>query len=263
MTILEQCDRSLKRSGIEVQLFHPEACPGQYEFVLPPQPPLAAIDTLIAARGIISTIASRHNLRATLMPKPLPERPGTGAHTHISIDPPDGYEMFYAGILKHLQAITAFTYPCEASYDRVADGCWAGGTWVAWGTQNREAPLRKIEGSHWEVKCMDGLANPYLALSAILGAGLNGISVKEPLEMKDCQQDPASLDSGKRKTLGINEALPKSFAEAVKSLKANKVLEEVMGKDAITLYLGVKQAEGELAKTMSSEGLRKWMIETW
>ena len=148
MTILEQCHQSLKRSGIEVQMFHPEACPGQYEFALPPEPPLAAIDTLIAARGIISSVASRHSLRATLTPKPFPDRPGTGAHTHISIDPPRGYEMFYAGILRHLPAITAFTYPSEASYDRVADGCWAGGTWVAWGTQNREAPLRKINDSH-------------------------------------------------------------------------------------------------------------------
>ena len=110
---------------------------------------------------------------------------------------------------------------------------------------------------------MDGLANPYLALSAILGAGLNGLVAKESLELKDTQQDPATLDNGGRKAHGINRALPKSFREAVESLKEDKVLEQVMGKDAIALYLGVKQAEGELAKNMTSEQLRNWMIDTW
>lgn len=78
----------------------------------------------------------------TLHPKPFAMACGTASHVHISVDGDKGndpaiYEPFYAGILKHLRAICAFTYSSEASYERVADGTWAGGTYVAWGTQNR------------------------------------------------------------------------------------------------------------------------------
>ncbi|KAL8786203.1 MAG: hypothetical protein Q9195_008322, partial [Heterodermia aff. obscurata] len=209
----------LKDSDIDIQQLHAESAPGQFEFVMSPLAPLAAVDALLAAREIIVSLAARHGLYATFLPRPYPEAPGTGAHVHFSLIPPDKHEHFLAGILKHLPAIVAFTYPNEVSYERVVDSVWAGGTWIAWGTQNRETPIRHIENSHYEVKCMDGLANPYLALGAILGSGVQGVLDSEALTFTNCKDDPASLSVDDRAALGITSQFPKTFDAALDNLK--------------------------------------------
>lgn len=132
LDLVEKIVDELGVVGVEVQQFHPEASPGQYEFVLAPQAPLDAVDTLLAAREIISLAAANADLRATYFPKPSAKHPGTGAHLHISMTPGDSWRNFYAGVLNHLQAIAAFTYPNDASYERVANGVWAGSTFIAW-----------------------------------------------------------------------------------------------------------------------------------
>ena len=263
MHVVENAIDRLGRAGIDIQLFHPESGPGQWEFVLPPMPPAAAVDTLLAARDIISSAAAEYKLRATLVPKPTAGAAGTGAHIHISLTPADKHEAFFAGVLQHLQAITAFTYPNSTSYERAVDSVWAGGTWVAWGSQNRETPLRKIEDSHWEIKCVDGLANPYLALSAILGAGLKGVLDEEHLAMGDCQVDPAALDKGQRKELGIEHQLPKSIHESLYCLREDRILREVVGEDVVETYLAVKKVETEMLEAMDPDKRRHWLIERY
>lgn len=130
LPFLSEIVLALEEMGIEVQQFHAESGPGQYEFVLPPHPPLLAIDTLIQARQVIAQIASLHGLRATLHPKPF-EGMGTAAHAHVSLHPPErDMQFFVGGVLKHLPAICAFTMPEEVSYGRVADNSWTGGSWV-------------------------------------------------------------------------------------------------------------------------------------
>jgi glutamine synthetase len=115
---------ALEEMGIEVQQFHAESAQGQYEFVLPPQPPLLAIDSLVQARQVISQIASLHGLRATLHPKPF-EGMGTAAHAHMSLHPPDrDMQFFVGGVLRHSPAICAFSMPEEVSYSRVGDESW-------------------------------------------------------------------------------------------------------------------------------------------
>jgi hypothetical protein len=121
---------ALEDMGIEVQQFYAESGAGQYEFVLPPQPPLLAIDSLVQARQVISQIAALHGLRATLHPKPF-EGINTTAHAHISLHPPERHMQFFVGgVLRHLPAICAFTMPEEVSYGRAVDDSWTGGTWV-------------------------------------------------------------------------------------------------------------------------------------
>ena len=83
----------------------------------------------------------------------------------------------------------------------VTDTCIPG-TWVAWGTQNRETPVRYISDSHYEIKCVDGLAHPYLALAAIIGAGLQGLLNDAEVAQKDCLDDPARLNDDQRRSLG-------------------------------------------------------------
>lgn len=263
MRVVETAIDRLGRAGIEIQQFHPESGPGQWEFVLPPMSPVAAVDTLLAARDIISAAAAEYKLRATVVPKPTPGAAGTGAHVHLSLTPADKHEPFYAGVLQHLQAITAFTYPNSTSYERAVDSVWAGGTWVAWGSQNRETPLRKIEGSHWEIKCVDGMANPYLALSAILGTGLKGVFDQDRLAIGDCQADPAAMDKGRRKELGIEHQLPKSINESLNCLRADRVLREVMGDDVVETYLAVKKVETEMLEAMEPDKRRYWLIERY
>jgi len=175
LPFLAEIATSLADIGIPIQQFHAEAGAGQYEFVLPPLPPLAAVDTLVQARQVIAQIAATHNLRATLHPQPF-SGIGTAAHAHISLSSPDKELAFFVGgVLKHLEAICAFSLPEAVSYDRVVDDSWTGGTWIAWGTQNRETPLRRVNRGRWEVRCLDGMANMYLAMAAIVGAGLLGL----------------------------------------------------------------------------------------
>lgn len=184
--ILEEINRTLESMGIHLQQFHAESAPGQFEFILPPAKPLAAIDTLIAARQVVSVVAERHGLRATLHPRPFPNGAGSAAHTHVSITPPTREDVFLAGILQHYTSIVAFTMSQDASYERVLSGIWSGSEWVAWGFQNREAPVRKIEPGHWEFKSVDGVANPYLAVAALLAGGLIGLEENLSLAMKEC-----------------------------------------------------------------------------
>lgn len=260
---LEEIHYGLDRAGIELEQYHPESSPGQYEFVLGALPPLKAVDTLVAAREIIANSAARDTTHATLHPKPFPDHCGTGAHVHISLGNNERWKPFYAGILKHLRAISAFTYSNEASYERVVDGVWAGSTWIAWGTQNRETPLRRISGSHFEIKCMDGLANPYLALAALIGAGLQGVINKEPLLLQDCLSDPSKLTEKERRELGITKQFPKSIEEALDCLGGSKVMRGVLGKEVVDVYVGVKQMENAMLEKMEPGRRRNWLIERY
>lgn len=193
LPIIEEIADTLASVDIHLEQFHAESAPGQFEFILPPGPPLLAVDTLLQARQIVTHVAENHHLRATLHPRPIPSAAGTAAHAHLSIDPPTHEDAFLAGILAHYPALAAFTLSQDASYDRVQSGLWAGSEWVAWGTQNRETPIRKISPGHWEVKSVDGLANMYLAMAALVAAGLTGLRREMSLDVKDCLRKSLSL----------------------------------------------------------------------
>lgn len=250
-------------AGIPIQHFHPEAAPGQFEFVLPALTPLTAVDTLTATRDIISSIAADFSYRATLYPKPYPDRLGTGAHIHLSLNPPSLHENFFAGVIKHFRAIIAFTYPNAASYERVSDSTLSGSTWVSWGTENRESPLRRINGSHYEIRCADGFANMYLALSAIIAAGMLGVSHGEPMTMKDCQDDPAGITPEERGKLGIKEKIPASIEEALGCLREDKEMHDALGRRFVENYLQLKKVEVEVLKGIEPTKRRNWLMERY
>jgi glutamine synthetase len=263
--VIERVIAALDNVGIYIEQYHPESAEGQYEIILPKAPPMEAIEMLLYVRDVISNLANAGGWRVTLHPKPFPMACGTAAHVHMSISSPGGskpetYEPFYAGVLKHLRAINAFTYSNPASYERVQDGCWAGGRWVAWGTQNRETPLRKIEDSHWEVKCVDGLANPYFAIAAILAAGTKGVVAKEKLTWRDCEMDPATLTENDRKEVGVEKMMPESLNEALNALRSDEELIELLGGEFVERYVAVKEGEMELLKPMSDEERRQWIM---
>ncbi|KAG9250107.1 uncharacterized protein F5Z01DRAFT_684173 [Emericellopsis atlantica] len=270
--VIEEAVASLARAGVLVELVHAESAFGQFEIVLPPKPALAAVDTLIYARAILSTTATAHGYKMTLHPKPFPDTAGTAAHAHMSLKGVDGkqandaqvYEPFYAGILSHLQSIMAFTCASPSSYARVVDGCWAGGTWVTWGCHNRETPLRKVDGSHWEVRCMDGLANPYLAMAAIIASGIDGIVSKTPMTWRECTDDPAVLSEAQRSKLNIRERLPTTLEGALFSLEGDEELaNSMLGQAVVKRYVAIKKGEIEMLEGMKPGEQRQWIIERY
>ena len=131
------------------------------------------------------------------------------------------------------------------------------------GTQNRETPLRRVEGSHFEIRCIDGLSNLYLVLAAVIGVGLQGILDKEPLVMKDCWKDPSKLTAEEREELGIREKFPKSISEALSYLEADEQLRHILSETVVNTYLTVKRAESEMLQKMEADKRRNWLIERY
>jgi glutamine synthetase len=273
-TLLRDMVATLEDMGIFVEQVHAESATGQFELVLPPYPPVEAVDTLLHTRDVMSALATAAGFRLTLHPKPFAHACGTASHMHMSItnsassdnepiNKPDVYLPFYAGILKHLRAIVAFTYSNPASFDRMSDGTWSGGRWVTWGTQNKETALRKIEGSHWELKCMDGLANPFFAAAAVLFAGIRGVVEGQEMTWGDCEMDPSKLTANDRKELGVTQMLPASVEEALAALKEDTQLVADMGPELVERYVAIKEYELDFLGQMGEEERKEWLMERY
>lgn len=271
LPIIEEIVSALSSGSINLEQFHSESAPGQWEFVLPPASPLIAVDTLYQTRQIISFIAEKHGLKATLYPRTSISNAGTGAHMHISINPPTPQrsENFFAGIIEHLPAILAFSLPQMASYERMKPGIWSGGVWANWGTQNREAALRKCGDGHFEIKVVDGLANMYLASSAIIASGLIGLR-KESKLRQDCTFVPGSKNfpigfKGQEKYFVTK--LPEDLGTALDALEIAEDLVQILGQKFVDDYYATKDGEMEFLKEMErvegEEAVRRWLIERY
>ncbi|KAI1085102.1 glutamine synthetase/guanido kinase [Whalleya microplaca] len=267
-TAIDELIERLDAAGIAVEQFHAESAPGQYELVLGALPPMEACDSLLHARQILESTTARHGFRMTLHPKPFASACGSASHAHVSVSSPGGdqpavYEAFYAGMLTHLRAIVALTYSNPTSYERMVDSYWAGGRWVTWGTQNKETPLRKCERGHWEVKVLDGLANPYFAVAGLLAAGTEGILQKTPMTWGDCETDPAALNPTQREALGVRDMFPADLREAFKALEEDRELGELLHPRFVQRYIDIKNAELRILEPMSAEERRRWVLERY
>ncbi|KAF5385791.1 hypothetical protein D9615_002622 [Tricholomella constricta] len=266
---LKEIADGIQASGIELQMYHAEAAPGQYEMVTGPLPPLEAADALIHTREIIFNTAAKYGLRATFAPRIYMDSAGSSAHTHISVHSKNNQKVpeklspiessFLASVLANLPALTALTLPIPASYKRMVDGVWSGGTYVNWGTENREAPVRLSNATspssrNFEIRFVDGTANPYLALAAILGAGFAGIRDKVELTVKDCPgpQTAAQLTEEQRQALGITQRMSLTWEEARRNLSSNSLLRDsILGAELTEKYLAVNQT---LADALNLDG---------
>lgn len=265
LPMVEEIVETLASIGIHLEQFHAEAAPSQWEFPLPPLPPVQAVDQLYKARTTIGNIARKYGLKATVYPRPFAMAPGSASHAHFSIigamDLVEQHEdAFLAGILEHLPAIVAFTLPIEESYGRVASGIWAGGEWVTWGTQNREVPLRKCGPGHWEFKCSDGMGNMYFAMAALVAAGLDGLRRELDLEVKDTSVDVSTMSEQTRKAHGITERIPNSLELSMEYLKNDNKLREMLGTQIVNEYLAVKKAEMDFLNTMDEHRRKVWLM---
>ena len=254
---------ALDEMGIEMQQVSAETGQGQYEFILPPQPPVAAIDTLIQARQAISHIATLHGLRATMYPKPFDSVTATNAH--ISLHPPvRDMHFFVGGVVAHLPAISAFSMAESVSYAPVVDET---GMWVAWGTQNRDVPLRRLKEGTWELRCLDGMANMYLAVTAMVATGLLGLQSAGAETMHysqlDVPVDPNRMDAAGRARFGVVQRMPSTLEEALLALMKDSALVEALGHGAVRDYVGMKEIEQRMLAEMGEAERRTYLIERY
>ncbi|MER6992162.1 glutamine synthetase family protein [Saccharopolyspora hirsuta] len=256
---------ALREQGLEVQQFHPEYALGQVEVSVAAADPVAAADDAVLVRHTVRAVSRRHGWRASFAPCLVPGGAGSGGHLHLSVHDGDGNlfadgpgphglraagESFLAGVLRELPALLAVGAGNPASFLRLEPSRWAG-VWQVWGREAREAALRLVTGTtgteQWaanvEVKCFDGTANPYLAVGAVLAAGLAG--VREELRLPaEVTGDPAALGEHDRAAAGIRR-LPTSAAEAADALAASEVLAGAMGPELHDAMLTVRRAEAE------------------
>ncbi|KAG6330159.1 hypothetical protein ID866_8931 [Astraeus odoratus] len=262
--VMNEIAIALIEAGIELQVFHSEAAGGQYEVVIGPLRPLEAADVLVHTRETIYNIANKHGLRATFAPRLNKDKYGSGAHVHISVtnspgsptptlwseDPPltSLEARFLAGLLTHLSAVTVLTQPLPQSYGRMVDGAHAGGTWVCWGVDNREAPIRLTnetspKSKNFEIKNIDGTSNPYLALAGLLASGLIGIRDRLELTHKNCaiSKTAAEMSVDERKTMGICKRLPLDVDTARKHFIEDEKVKELLGEEMVRVFVQVNK----------------------
>ena len=264
--ILEDIYCALEEMGIHVEQFHKESAPGQYEFALHYGGVLDMCDKLLLAREAIGAMAIKHKLKASFLPKWSVMAAGNGNHVHISFreaggtknlfpDPKGKYgvsaqgQHFMSGVLKHLPVLTNFTVPSPNSFTRLVPSCWSG-AFLCWGTDNREAPVRltstgdKRTPTNFELKLMDASANPYVAMAAVITAGMDGLRGKLQLPEPVCK-DPAELPEEERAKRGIAR-LPTSTGEAVQLLETGgDIFREGLGPELVQLWIAIRKREGE------------------
>ncbi|WP_088041059.1 type I glutamate--ammonia ligase [Bacillus sp. EAC] len=265
----ENCRRDivleLEEMGFEIEASHHEVAPGQHEIDFKYAGAIKACDDIQTFKLVVKTIARKHGLHATFMPKPLFGVNGSGMHCNLSLFT-NGKNAFYdengeqglsdtarhfiAGILKHAPNFTAVTNPTVNSYKRLVPG-YEAPCYVAWSARNR-SPLIRIPASRGlstrvEVRSVDPAANPYLALSVLLAAGLDGI--KNKLEA------PAPVDRNiyvmskeEREEVGIID-LPATLAAALELLKTDEVIVGALGEHLFEHFVEAKEIEWDIFRT--------------
>jgi glutamine synthetase len=256
--------RALESQGTGVMQFHPEYSTGQLELSVPHGSGIAVADTNLVVRQTIRAAARSQGLAASFAPVVFAGLVGNGHHLHLSLwnragknlfhggRGPEGMtreaEAFTAGVLACLPALTAVTCPSVASYQRLQPHRWSG-PWACWGRENREAAMRfvtgmvgsRAEAANLEVKAMDAAANPYLALGAIVAAGIDGLerelSLPEPVLV-----DPASMSPASRRSTGVRQ-LPSSLGAALRELERSALLRSAMGDVLFDAFLATRRAE--------------------
>ena len=171
------------------------------------------------------------------------DRPGTSGSELLT----PAESSFLAGLMHHLPSVIALTLPLPASYARMLDGIWSGGTWVCWGVENREVPVRLTKPAspsrNFEVRPVDGTANPYLAVAGVLACGILGIRDGRALTAKNCDtaQTAAEMTPEERAALGITRRLPLNVDEARRYLAADDAIKNLLGAELVESFLNVNK----------------------
>ncbi|MBP2240229.1 glutamine synthetase [Cytobacillus eiseniae] len=265
----ENCRRDivleLEEMGFEIEASHHEVAPGQHEIDFKYADALMACDQIQTFKLVVKTIARKHGLHATFMPKPLFGVSGSGMHCNVSLfsegknaffdengdlQLSDVARQFIAGTLKHSTSFTAVTNPTVNSYKRLVPG-YEAPCYVAWSAQNR-SPLIRIPSSRGvstrvEVRSVDPAANPYLAMAVLLKAGLDGIKNKlvPPVAVN---RNIYVMSKEERIAEGIDD-LPSTLAEALIKLKENETIVSALGDHIFEHFVEAKEIEWDMFRT--------------
>jgi glutamine synthetase len=250
---------TLQEMGFEIEASHHEVAEGQHEIDFKYDEAMATADKLITFKFVVRSIAQRHGLHATFMPKPIFGINGSGMHTHQSLFK-DGENIFYnpdgerqlskeamyyiGGVLRHAPAFTAITNPTVNSYKRLVPG-YEAPVYMAWSERNRSPliriPARRGLGTRIEVRSPDPSCNPYLALAVMLKAGLDGIK-NQIVPPPPVDKNIYKLTAEEKKQMEI-KSLPGSLAEALDNLEKNKVMQTAIGSHIYSRFMDAKRIE--------------------
>ncbi|HHW48243.1 MAG TPA: type I glutamate--ammonia ligase [Clostridiaceae bacterium] len=250
---------ALEEMGFEIEASHHEVAPGQHEIDFKYNDALSTADAILTFKLVVKTIAQRHGLHATFMPKPIFGINGSGMHVNTSLFK-NGKNVFYdendplrlseyaywfiGGLMKHIRSITALTNPLVNSYKRLVPG-YEAPVYIAWSAKNR-SPLIRIptaEGdfTRVELRCPDPACNPYLALAAILTAGLDGIKNKiQP--PPPVNRNIYEMTEEQKASEGVYQ-LPANLKEAVEEMSKSELVREVLGDHIFNKYIEAKTKE--------------------
>lgn len=266
---------TLEDMGFVIEASHHEVAPAQHEIDFRYDEALVTADNIMTFKLAVKTIAKRHGLHATFMPKPKYGVNGSGMHINMSLskdgknifaDPSDRQGLsreaywFIGGIMKHMKGMTAITNPLVNSYKRLVPG-YEAPVYIAWSATNR-SPLIRIpaaggEGTRVELRCPDPSANPYLALAVCLQAGLDGIR-NRIMPPASVDRNIFSMTEEERKSLQIEE-IPGTLIEAVGELEKDAFIRSVLGEHISAKYVEAKKKEWEAYRSQVTD----WEIQAY
>lgn len=259
----ENCRRDivleLEGMGFEIEASHHEEAPGQHEIDFKYANAVTTCDNIQTFKLAVRTIARKHNLHATFMPKPLFGIAGSGMHANMSLFKgsdnafyDENSELglsqtamqFLAGIIEHAEGFTAVTNPLVNSYKRLIPG-YEAPSYIAWSLKNR-SPLVRIPSSRGlstriEVRSVDPSANPYLAMAVMLSAGLDGIErgLEPP---KPAEGNIFAMGEAERQSKGI-KSLPSTLNESLQLLKQDQTILDTLGQHSARNFIDAKEME--------------------
>jgi glutamine synthetase len=262
---------ALVDAGVEPERFFAEYAPHQFEIPVAPADGLVSADRAVVLREVVREIARRQGMRASFAPLLDLAQAGNGVHIHLNLLDADGRSLLYdasrpallselgerfaAGILRHARALSALTAASPVSGARLRPHRWSAGA-VCLAERNREALLRippvieladadPAEQLHLEYRGADATSNPYIALGAIVRAGLEGVRAQLPAPAI-LNRDPAQLDAEEAERFGVG-ALPQTLAESLRALADDDTAGAWMPPLLYDAYVSVKRAELDAA----------------
>lgn len=267
--------RGLQNMGFEIEASHHEVAEGQHEIDFKYADVLTTADNVTTFKYAVKSIAAKHGLHATFMPKPIFGINGSGMHCNMSLFK-DGKNAFLdtskpyqlsdealwaiGGVLKHVRKFTAVTNPTVNSYKRLVPG-YEAPVYVAWSLANRSAlvrvPAKRGNATRFELRSPDPSCNPYLAFAVLLQSAIDGI--------KNQIMPPEAVDSniyklsGKERKRQKIDSLPGSLAEAIELLEKSSVAKEALGEHIFNEFVEAKRKEWDSFRIK----ITQWEIDSY
>jgi glutamine synthetase len=267
---------ALEDMGFEIEASHHEVARGQHEIDFKYEDAMKTADNINTFKLVVKTIAHRSGLHSTFMAKPIFGINGSGMHVNMSLSDLEGENVFcdagdkyglsrtaykfIAGLLKHARGMSAITNPTVNSYKRLVPG-YEAPNYIAWSARNRSPLIRipssKGKGTRVEMRNPDPMANPYLVLSVLLAAGLEGI--EDDLEVpQPVNTNIFTMTEKEKQEKGII-CLPSNLAEALEEMKSDALVKETVGVHIFNSYIEAKDIE---YKEYSNK-IHQWEIDRY